>query len=428
MLLIYVAKSTPRLQYICQFIFKELLGLSYSLTLDGEGFKNHDGPKINYSDLDFEKPVITLRPHSLLFETGINIQLIQCLKKDGDKIFFSTAGSDLAFDIFAASFYLISRYEEYLPHKQDIYGRYAHENSIAYQEGFLNVPLVNKWVLGFGEFLKKSFPELRFQFTTGKFIATYDIDLAWSYKRKGVLRNLGGFLKAPSAQRIKVLLGMNKDPYDSYDFLDKLHSENNLEPIYFFLVANKRSLYDKNIPPTHPLMAKLIKDHAQNYKTGLHPSWKSNDSFSTLLSEKKILETTTGLSINSSRQHYIKFCLPTTFENLIAAGITDDYSMGYGSINGFRASVASSFYWYNLPEEKITALRIHPFCYMDANCFYEEKLNVTEAFVEMRYYFRACRLVNGNFISIFHNNFLGTDKKFRGWKEEYEKFISQAQL
>jgi hypothetical protein len=175
-------------------------------------------------------------------------------------------------------------------------------------------------------------------------------------------------------------------------------------------------------------MWQLIKRLAKKYSIGLHPSWRSNKNLSILKKEKKILETASGILVNNSRQHYIKLSLPDTFEKLIDAGINKDYSMGYGSINGFRASVASSFYWYNLKAEKTTVLRLFPFCFMDANSFYEQHLNAQQAYDEIIHYQQACKNVHGIFISIFHNNFLGSDKQFEGWKEMYRKFISQVQL
>lgn len=427
MLLIYSAKTSTRLQYICQFIFKEQLGITYSLTIDAEGFKNHDGPKINYSDAVIENSTFTIKNHPLLFEEDIKQQLTECFETPDYKAFFKTNNSSFTFDIFAATFYLISRYEEYLSHNLDMYGRYAHENSLAFKEGFLNIPLVNIWIMDFAKALQKAFAELHFEFPTFSFLPTYDIDIAWSYKSKGLIRNIGGFLKSPSVNRIKVLIGLDKDPFDSYLFLDALHKENKLEPLYFFLVATWGSVYDKNISPYARSMWQLIRRHAKKYTIGLHPSWKSNEKLSIVKKEKKILETAGNIIISRSRQHYIKFNLPGTLENLTDAGITHDYSMGYGSINGFRASVASPFYWYNLKTEKISTLRIYPFCFMDANSFYEQKLNAAGAFTEMLYYLHTCKKVNGTLISIFHNNFLGTDKQFSGWKEMYEKFISQAQ-
>lgn len=401
------------------------MGLKFSLTIDSEGFKKHDGPKINYSDLEIEGDIFIIKNHSLLFEKNIKEQNIACFELNDYKAFFKTANSNFPFDIFAASFYLLSRYEEYLPHEKDMYGRYAHENSLAFKEDFLRLPLINIWISNFSASLKNKFTALNPQHLNFKYTPTYDIDIAWSYKSKGILRNIGGFIKSPSALRLAVLSGIKKDPFDCYEFLRSLHKEYQMEPVYFFLVASSRSNYDKNISPYNHNMWRLLKRHAMIYSVGLHPSWRSNEKEGLLKKEKRILETAGNIQITQSRQHYIKFSLPQTFEALIQVGITDDYSMGYGSINGFRASVASSFIWYNLSAEKASTLRIHPFCFMDANSFYEQKQNAAESFSELMYYYEICKKVKGNFISIFHNNFLGTDKLYAGWREMYVKFISQ---
>ncbi len=426
MILIYSHTSSHRLQFICKFIFLEQLGITHSITLDSEGFKNHEGPKINYSELVFPD-ACNLKNISLLFENDIRVINPECFEINNYKAFFKTNDSGYPFDIFAASFYLLSRYEEYLPHELDMYGRYAHENSLAFKEGFLHQPLINIWINDFYIYLKTNFPALNIKKTPFAFLPTYDIDIAYSFKHKGLLRNLGGFIKSPSLERLTVLSNLKKDPFDSYEFLDQLHVEYDLKPIYFFLVATTGNLYDKNISPYSNAMWQLIKRHTKKYGIGLHPSWRSNKNMSILKREKKLLETAASIQINRSRQHYIKFSLPETFENLSQSGIENDYSMGYGSINGFRASVASSFFWYNLKTEKMTSMRLHPFCFMDANCFYEQDMNASDAYDEIMYYQNVCKKYNGLFISIFHNNFLGTDKSFSGWKEMYAKFISQVQ-
>ena len=426
MLLVYSDITSSRLQYTCDFIFKEQFGLDYKITIDSESFRNHAGAKINYSNSRMED-VYTIQSQSLLFEHDIKEQTINCVDLNNYKAFFKTSDSDFPFDIFAAIFYLLSRYEEYLPHEKDMYGRFAHENSISFKEGFLNKPVINIWLTDFSSSLKKIFPALTFKTKTFNFLPTYDIDIAYSFKHKGFIRNLGGFIKSPSLERLAVLAGIKKDPFDSFDFMDKLHTEFNLNPVYFFLVATSGSLYDKNISPYSNAMWQLIKRHAKKYRSGLHPSWRSNNNFSILLKEKKILETAGKMEVNISRQHYIKMSMPQTYQELIKAGIEADYTMGYGSINGFRASVASTFYWYDLTTEKTTSLQLYPFCYMDANSFYEQDLDAGQALEELQYYLNECKKVNGFFISIFHNNFLGTDKQFTGWKEMYTKFISQVQ-
>jgi hypothetical protein len=433
MLLIYTPQSTTRLQYICKFIFEEMLGISYSLTLDEVNFSKHDGYKINYSHKDFDNS-FQIKPHGLLFQNGIKPQEIIYRKEDDTTIFFKTGSEHFSFDIFSAIFYLISRYEEYLPHEKDMYGRYAHINSVAHKEGFLNLPLVNIWLAKFKVKLKNHFATLNFQLSirlrTDKlfnFQPTYDIDMAWSYKEKGLWRNIGGFFKKPSWERLVTLFTKKQDPFDCYRFLDDTHTLYNLNPIYFFLVAKENGQYDKNILPTNNAMQSLIQQHATKYSIGIHPSWKSNDDVNIVKEEIKTLEKITQKKITSSRQHYIKFDLPNGYNKLIELGIKDDYSMGYGTINGFRASVASSYNWYDLENEKITTLRIHPFCFMDANSHYEQKQTVEESYKELMHYYLLCKKYDTTLITIFHNSFLGSSKEFEGWAAMYKKFITQLQ-
>ncbi len=414
--------------------------VEFRITVDSEEFKSHTGVKINYSDREIDTaqdgPAFNIQGNSLLFDEIIIQQEIICFDVHGTKAFFRTHNSDFPFDIFAASFYLVTRYEEYLPHEKDMYGRYDHKNSLAFKEGFLTLPLINIWVKDFREKLKEKFPTINFQLSTFNYLPTYDIDIAYSYKHKGLLRNIGGFLRSPSLERIRVLAGFQKDPFDSYEWLNDLHQQYNLSPLYFFLVAGRNGQYDKNTLPHKEVMWKLVKQHAKRYAIGLHPSWKSGGDTFLLKKEKQQLEAMADMGrgalsdlnhISKSRQHYIRFNLPVTYHKLIEAGITDDYSMGYGSINGFRASVASSFFWYDLENEEQTNLRIHPFCFMDANSYYEQKQTAKQAVEEMKHYLFVCKKVNGTLITIWHNNFLGTAKEFKGWKEIYEEFIALAQ-
>jgi hypothetical protein len=367
----------------------------------------------------------------LLFETGIHTQSIGCFEQGGYRAFFKSDG-DMGFDILAAAFYLVSRYEEYLPHAKDEYGRYAHTNSLAYKEGFLHLPLINIWLQDMKRLLKEKFPDLYFNHAGFKFLATYDIDIAYSYLYKGWLRNLGGALRSLLkgqflllAERIKVLRGKEKDPFDSYEWLDALHLYCRPKAYYFFLLADKRGVYDKNIHPSHKAMKKLINYHASGYPIGIHPSWQSGDKELLLREEKEMLECISDKDIIHSRQHYVRFLLPDTYRKLIKAGIQKDFSMGYGSINGFRASIASSFNWYDLKKEEETQLKLYPFCFMDSNAFFEQKLTPQQAFDEMMNYYYIVKKVNGLLITVWHNSILGTDPQFKGWNEVYEIFLRE---
>ena len=67
--------------------------------------------------------------------------------------------------------------------------------------------------------------------------------------------------------------------------------------------------------------------------------------------EKNRLEGITNMQTKRSRQHYLRFSLPETYQQLIDLEIEEDYSMGYASHVGFRASTCTPFYFYDLDFE-----------------------------------------------------------------------------
>jgi hypothetical protein len=430
-MLLFCPSNTRRVKYVIDFCSRELFDIPISITDDIRAFFASKEPKINYSDDPAVPDALNIRPSGLLFSSGITPQRITCFNYNGRKAFFATDG-DLPFDIFSAIFYLISRYEEYQPHEKDEYGRYAHTQSLAFREGFLDIPLVNYWLMDLREALTKKFPEIIFRYAVFKFVPTYDIDIAWSFLHKGWKRNAAGALKALTngnwrelKLRADVLAGRKPDPFDAYEWLDSVHLYCRLKPYYFFLVAAQNKGVDKNILPSNSGLQQLIQYYGASYRVGVHPSWQSGDEEHLLKEEIEWLEYMAGQRITRSRQHYIRLTLPHTYRRLLTEGVEQEFSMGYGTINGFRASVASSFYWYDLEKEETTKLRVFPFCFMDANAYYEQGYNAPRARQELMHYYHHTRKVNGLMVTIWHNNFLGTDPQFAGWRDVYEIFLKE---
>lgn len=428
-MLFYSEHRSPRLEYTLDLVGNELLNEPFQLTSDKSDFDSFTGPKLNYSPASISEKEFFIQPSGLLFETGISEQEVNCFDYAGRKAFFPSAG-DFPFDVFSAIFFLVSRYEEYLPFRPDKYGRFPHDASLAFKENFLDIPLVNIWLIDFKNALRGRFPELIFRLKDFKFIPSYDIDMAYSYKYKGALRNLGGFFYAFAKGQWKylldrwdVLFNNKKDPFDSYEWLDSLHLYCRTRAYYFFLVAKKQRGVDKNISTAKQEMQSLIEYHAGGYTVGIHPSWQSGDEEAVLMEEVDLLQEIIKMPVKYSRQHYLRMSLPETYRKLIDVGIEKDFSLGYGSSNGFRASFASSFYWYDLKSEKKTKLMLFPFCFMDATSYYENRSDPQTAFNELMEYYRKIKSVNGLMITIWHNQFFGSDPAFAGWKEVYEVFL-----
>lgn len=426
-LLIYAEELYPRLVYTVDAIFP----FPAVLTDSWEKFLAHQGPKINYSLQASGALIPQVVPHRLLAETDIREQQIVCFEWEGLKAFFPTAGT-IPFDFFAASFFLISRYEEYLPHQKDQYGRYIHENSLAYRENFLHLPLIQLWVKKITEYcsdkgFNRQLQEYRRPFL---FIPTYDIDIAYSYLHHSLYRNSMGYFRdliqgkmQLTSERLRVLSGVQQDPYDVYEWLGLLHTSLQLRPLYFFLLAKHRKGRDKNLSPHRDAMQSLIRHHAARYTTGIHPSIQSNENRKLLKQETDTLRLITGKAITVSRQHYIQLRFPDTYRSLQEAGIQEDYSMGYPGMNGFRASYAAPFYWFDLFANATTKLRVHPFCFMDATAIFNQVSELMEAANELQYYFDTIKITGGECITVFHNNFLTKQPAFESWRNMYADFL-----
>jgi hypothetical protein len=412
--------DSPRLRYVLDFL-SAYYAQPFALSSDASA-----GADVHYGESD-SGTSLQVRPSSLLSETGIRAFEPSCAQHPaGFTVLFPDDGP-LGFDLFAAIFYLLSRYEEYGPHAKDEYGRYAHSNSIAFRKGFLQQPVIHLWLDHFRKQLTGT--SLRPPFSV---LSSIDVDMAWSYRHKGFIRNAGGLLqsvlrrKGNAGERVAVLWRRRPDPFDAFPFLQECQQKYEVPCAYFIHCGLQRNRFDKNIPLQHPAMQQLVRDLSRGALTGLHPSWASGDDPSLIGREKEALETALAAPVTASRQHYIRFTLPDTFRQLIAAGIRDDYSMGYGSINGFRASVAMPFYWYDLEAERQTSLLLHPFCFMDANAYYEQQQDIAGTRRELAHYHDQLRIWGGTMITIWHNSFLGTGAEFAGWRELYEEFLQNV--
>ncbi|MHC1775862.1 MAG: polysaccharide deacetylase family protein [Lentimicrobium sp.] len=434
-LLLYCQKITPRLQYIAGLILTDILGLQISLTKNEEDYKAFTGARICYHNHQIiPGNEVVIIPSGLLSEKGINSHRLSFINFDSSRAFFPVYNkiSPLPFDLFSASFYLVSRYEEYLPYMRDDHGRMSANSGIAMQQGFLQVPVVNRWALSLKNLLLEVFPWLKF--TTGKFRfqPTIDIDSAWAYRNKGLIRTIGGYLKdlknldvSEMKMRTRVLMHLDKDPFDTYGLMQKIHQSYNLRPVFFILFADY-GLNDKNVPVNNDRFQTLIKSLADYAKVGIHPSYASNRNPALLVNEISRLSTVIRAEITSSRQHFLMLSFPETYRNLINLDITDDFTMGFAGQPGFRAGICTAFKWYDLEAEISTELTIHPFALMEGTLRDYLHIEAAEAMDHIRPLIDQVVAVNGTFISLWHNESFSDEKRWKGWIDVYKEMLEYA--
>lgn len=431
MILIYTHKITPRVRYIFKHIFTRILLTEVDFTSKVEAFVAHDGPKISYTKIPLGKEFF-IRSHELLFEQGVSDQEINIQRWDETPCFFNTGSkSTIPFDIFAAGFYLVSRYEEYLPHVKDIHGRFTSEQSLAFKFRFLEKPVVDIWAFKLREVLKERFPNYEFKERTFEYISTIDIDNAFAYKHKSLVRSSAGFFNDFFRLRLRnfwdrltVLLNFKKDPYNTFDKILALSKEYKISTILFFLIGDYTT-YDTNVSVSKNKFKLLIKHVCDYVKVGLHPSYYSMNNAMMLKKEKERLERVINIPTKKSRQHFLRFSLPETYQNLIDLEIDEDYSMGFAGHAGFRASTCTPFYFYDLDFEIQTPLKLIPFALMDTTLNDYMELTPNQALEKIKELKQEVMNVNGTFVTLFHNESLSGYLRWRGWQRVYETMLKE---
>lgn len=427
MIFIYSHTLTARLEYTLSVLLKTILQVEY-LFVDKETFTAESNlPKINYSDEELAD-CIWIKPHSLLFETNIHPQDIQVTYKKEIPYFFKTADIGLfQFDILASSFYMLSRYEEYLLFVKDEHERFTAIESLAYKTNFLNLPVVHLWAKQLRDKIFKTHPDFLFPTRIFTQINTIDIDIAYAYKGKSFARRFGGLIRSmlhfnikDVFQRISFLFH-RKDPFNTYKILKSIQEKSNATNVYFFQVG-ENGAYDKNLPLNN-VMLKLITAISEYAVIGIHPSYQSNKNLDILTQEKYDLSEIVGNQITKSRQHFIKMVFPLTYENLISVGITEDYTMGFADQIGFRAGIAIPYPFFNLQTNEQRPLIIVPFQIMDGTFKDYMKLTSDEAILKVQEIKEIIQEVNGQLVSIFHNSSLTDKGEWKGWLDVYKEVL-----
>ena len=421
MLLVYTHKITPRLRFVFKQICTRILGISVDFTTTVEEFIAHDSLKMSYAIQPLGNEVF-VRSHELLFEQGLSDVDINIHDWEDTKAFFPTnEKSNLPYDIFAASFYLLCRYEEYLPHVKDEYGRFTANQSLAFKHGFLNQPVVDIWAYKFKAVLQSRFKDFEFPTKTYTVEPIIDIPMAYYFKQKGLMRTLGGTLNDLIQLKLKrfyhrylVLAGFKRDPYDTFKWIINKQKHSEYKFMVFFLIGDF-STYDKNININRKKFVSLIKSVADYCTVGLKASYFALHDFEILKEEKKKMESIVNYELEASRNSFSKINLPESYRNLVELEVNDDYTMGYFNQNGFRAGTCTPFLFYDLDYEIQTPLTIHSFHCIDYA--FLKKQSYLDKKEEMERFIHQVKQVNGIFTPVFHNYTFGDEERWKRFRD-----------
>lgn len=437
MLLIYVPKLTNRLGYTINVVMRDLLHADFAITTEIEKIAAHDGPRICYGPQPVEgldMPYFKSAP--LLFETTIVEQNCHCFRHEGLPALFPVYGRGLAlpFDPFAAIFYMLSRYEEYIPHRKDEHGRFLATESIAHKENFLQTAVADRWALLIRDTIRQRFPDMTFPARNYAFEQTIDIDAAYCYLYKGLFRTTLGILRdgihrrdpEEVKRRIRVLRHQEPDPFDTFDYIIDQKARSPHGSLIFFPLLADYGIYDKPASYHNMPFRELLQHLADNAKMGIHTSYYASDEPARIETEIGRLSDIIHRSIVRNRFHFLRFDMPNSYRQLADNGIQHDYSMGYADLPGFRNGTCSETPFYDLGNDQETSLHIHPFAAMDTT--FHTHMNITpgEAVRQFHALVDEVRAVGGTFSCIFHNQNLCEDFGWEGWRPVYEDLLEYA--
>ncbi len=260
-----------------------------------------------------------------------------------------------------------------------------------------------------------------------------DVDMPWAYRHKTITRALGGLTRDlinrefnEVKQRTQVLLRRAHDPFDTYQDIIRLASDNEINLRLFFPVGNT-SFFDKNPQPKNKAYQALIKQIATQADIGLHPSYDTSAKPSMIQEQISALENICERPVIHSRQHFLKFELPSTFQALHAAGIEHEYSLGYSTDIGFKTGMCVPYPWFDLSTNQETDLLIHPFQIMDVSLNDYLKLDPQAAIVESKTIIDTCKQHGGELCFVWHNSSFHFDGPYwKGWNQVLPTLLEYA--
>lgn len=369
MILIYTHKITPRLRFVVRHLFRRIMGANAELTDSVDDFVKHAGAKLTYARQPLQSEFF-IRSNELLFDRNIEPQDIHWRDWEGVPCFFELdSRSSVPFDVFAASFFLLSRYEEYLPHQKDDLGRFrAIESILSDRQGAMKRPLVDLWALKLKAALVESFQGIEFNERAYQVNVVVTAISAYKYSYRSISRHvfeslidLGKLRFTALSSRFNTVILGHKDPYDNY--LELRHPLNEMGVYLFpFFQYSRYDVNDRNVSWSKSKYGFFLK-HINDYlEIGYLRSRLAIEDATLFKLELRKMQQLLHRPLRKALLSEHRILLPDAYQELVQEEVKEDFSMGYADVIGFRAGTCTPFPFYDLGLEVEQPLRVYPIC------------------------------------------------------------------
>ncbi len=361
-----------------------------------------------------------------IYGTHLSMPTLPLQEIDGVPLLFGSpktewiGGTLLVYaDLIASSYFLLTRYEEIIRRtERDSHGRFPGKASLPYRARFIERPIIDEYGVLIRKWLRQTIGSYATVYEPESGIRTlwltHDIDAPFFCQS---LRNVAretlkgiGFTRAWKLYRHPE----EDDPYFTFPWLieqgesvRKVWGHKRCKTLFFFK-GGGMTLQDKPYYPRNfKLLKRLIRICAvPGSSIGLHSSYSSSLQPYKILEEKRYLERASGFVVTCNRHHYLACREPEDLNIVEKAGFTDDFTIGYADIAGFRLGTCRPVRWISPNTKRISNLVIHPLACMDATLSESEYMGLDEqesvnCVLRLA---RAVSLYGGELVLLWHND------------------------
>lgn len=149
----------------------------------------------------------------------------------------------------------------------------------------------------------------------------------------------------------------------------------------------------------------------EGFDVGLHGSYNSALSDGQLANERRKLERATGLTVTSTRQHFLHWDVRTTPRLQMEAGFSADSTLGFNRNIGFRAGTSLPFRWFDVQGDAPLNLVELPMLVHDGALLRQDALELGPQIAQqtIRDFIDRIADVGGVATFVFHPNNLARD-------------------
>lgn len=434
---------TAEKSYILTVIFKHFLGLDILITLDDVTdyvIVLNDKKKIKIRDEFFG----SLHGSSYLNVKNIPRSVAYVKNQFSEKSLPVIYGTDelitteneitCGIDIFASSFFMLTRWEEYVNQVRDVFNRFPAKASLAYNEGFLDRPVVNEYVEMLWNMLKYLGIKQERKQRNFEMMLTHDVDFTyrWDNPQRFLRIVAGDLLKRRSLREAmttfssyySVKRGTTRDPFDNFDWLMDLSEKRNIQSRFYFMSGGETK-FDNHYNIYSEKTTEIIKNiKKRGHIIGFHPSFNTYNNADLWKYEKEKLENVLQSPITEGRQHYLRFEAPITWQIWEDNNMVLDCTVGYADKEGFRCGCCYPFPVFDVISRKTLKLMEYPLIVMEGTFVTYQSIEPRNMFDKVLKLMRTVKEYNGTFVFLWHNSSFNSPT-YAEYQYIYEEILRQ---